>query len=162
MESAVRVSNPFERSPVDLGLVATRTRISVTTRRALRYRHQPLTIGVPRQLRQLAAYVATNEPDRLWNHAERFAAWVRLLTGHLNAGEHMAAPVRLRGSACPACRTRQVVLDGPDGPVMVPAIVVDFHDGYVRAAQCLACAGTWFRGVQLEELAVLLGCPSVA
>ena len=154
--------NAFDRAPCDLGLLSIRISIVVSTRTSLLSRRLTPAETVPGMVRQLAAHVVTHEPERLAAHIERFSEWARLLTSHLATERHVSA-VHLRSSSCPKCSARQSVTVGPDGTLVVmPVLLIDFRDGYVRAATCLACRHAWFRGVELEQLASLLGCPAVA
>ena len=45
---------------------------------------------------------------------------------------------------------------------MAPPLVIDFRDGAVRAAECTACAAVWWRGPDLEALALELAGPKVS
>lgn len=150
-----------ERSPADLALMEIRGIIRDTTRmelekRAVKTRYT--THGRPadfnqNEIRSLASRViADSEPDLEW-WEYRFAQWARLLQTYLHAHEHQPKSVRLRNSPCPACRTRQITIESDNGPIVVPAILIDFRDGMVRAAECTACGATWFRGPDLEALA---------
>jgi hypothetical protein len=156
-----------ERSPADLDLMEIRSIIRGTTRHELERLGCKTARGkngerVPfdqKEMRSLASLVIAKEPDELWWWTYRFESWGRLLEGHLQAVERKAKPMRLRNSACPACSAKQVTIEGEDGPIVVPALVVDFtSDGYARACECLACGHAWFRGEQMEELASDLGC----
>lgn len=171
-----RGSKPLrERSIADLDLMEIRALIRDTTRRELELRNvhtAQLANGRSREfdtkeLRHLASLVIKEGRSRLagagvdlpdlefWRY--RFEQWGRLLETYLNAAEREARPVRLRNSACPECGARQVVLD-PDGErTVAPALVIDFRDGYVRAAECSQCGAAWFRGPDLEALADALG-----
>jgi hypothetical protein len=155
----VRTGSAAERSPVDLNLLEVRSLIRNTTQRAIRTRQQIPRPGVPAQLRQLASLVVGEAPDRHWWWAYRFPSWARLLRTYLDLSERTPMPVRLRGSACPSCGTRQVSTESDDGLVIVPALVIDFRQGFVRAAECAACHAHWWRGAELEALAVALGMP---
>jgi hypothetical protein len=161
MESAVRVSNAAERSPVDLNLVELRSLIRHTVSRELHARRVKPRADVPAQLSQLAAHVVTYSADELWWWDYRFTSWASMLTLFLSVNDHVPTARRLRNSPCPACRVRQVTIESDDGPVVVPTLVVDFRDGYVQAARCSSCSATWWRGADLESLAALLGCVSV-
>jgi hypothetical protein len=158
-ESAVRTSNAAERSPVDLALVELRYAIRVTTRLALSDRRQRLNPrGVAAQIRQLAAVTVTHEPSSIGAWSLRFDTWARLLAKLLAAGDHVPASVRLRNSPCPACGAHSVIIASEDGPIVAPPIMIDFREGLVRAAQCSECGAMWWRGDELERLAVLLDC----
>ncbi len=108
---------------------------------------------VPAQMRQLAAFIATNEPANVDLWIDKLERWARLLGVRLNALEHQPKPVYLRNMPCPTCKTRQVTVERDGDKVVVPAIVIDFREGYVRAAECQACGDAWFRGPDLEALA---------
>jgi hypothetical protein len=163
---AGRGSKPLrERSIADLDLMEIRSIIRDTTRhelerlgeKTLRNADGSKVAFHPNEMRRFASLALEKEPDRAdwWQY--RFEAWGRLLTTYLRNAEHQARPVYLRNSACPTCRTRQVTIDRDGEPTVVPALVIDFRDGYVRAAQCQACDTTWFRGPDLEQLAADLG-----
>lgn len=161
-----RGSKPLrERSPADLDLMEIRSIIRDTTRHELerlgvrtkRAKSGELPPFHPEELSRLANEAIRAEPEQLWWWQYRFAQWARLLETYLHAVEHQARPVRLRNSPCPTCGTRQVTIDQDGENVVVPALLVDFRDGYVRAAECSACGETWWRGPDLERLAVDLG-----
>jgi hypothetical protein len=155
-----------ERSPADLDLMEIRCLIRDTVRHELalrgrRVRHHtdecPRPFNADDELRGLASLVLQKNPDEIWWWEYRFASWARLLEAYLQAAERKQKPVYLRNSPCPTCRTRQVVVDREGERVVVPAIVVEFRDGYVRAAHCQACGDTRWRGPDLEKLAADLG-----
>jgi len=144
-----------ERSPLDVTLMEIRGTIADTTRHELNQRR----LGrrdhdrVPAMIRTLAAYIVGHQPDQLWWFEYRFASWARVLGTYLQAYERQPNAVHLRNTPCPTCGCRQVIDD--DGMVH-PAIVIDFRDDLVRAAQCRHCGALWWRGPQLEQLAALL------
>lgn len=147
-----------ERSPADLDLMEIRSIIRHTVAHELAERDPGLTPdGVPAQIRRLASVVAATDPDSIWWWEYRFASWARLLGTYLRALEHTPKPTRLRNTPCPLCHTRQMRIDQDGDAIVVPPLVVDFRDGYVRAARCEACSATWFRGAELLELAQLVG-----
>lgn len=154
-EPAGRAGPLDTRNLIDLNLVAVRGLITRTTKTALHRRGLiPTDHTTPGLLRLLANHVVRVEPDDCWWWAYRFSSWARLLSSYLSQIDHVPRPVRLRNTPCPECKAGWVVLESEDGPVVVPPILIDFHkDGYVRAAQCTACAYIWWRGVQLEQLA---------
>jgi hypothetical protein len=154
-----------ERSIADLELMEIRALIRDTTRRLLEQR------GVrtgqhangravdfdPDEMRALASKVtAENATQHEW-WQYRFEQWGRLLETYLHAAERQARPVRLRNAPCPDCGTRQVTVDVDGEQVVAPPIVIDFRDGYIRAAECSACGAAWFRGPDLQALADALG-----
>jgi hypothetical protein len=147
-----------ERSPLDLDLLEITAQIHETVSNELQTRgllRAQRTSSTEPRLRRLAAHVIGHEPGRLWWWEHLFASWSRLLARCLNVGEHQPAPVRLRNSPCPVCGTRQVTVDTDDGPRIVPALVIEFNRGLVRAAECGQCGTQWGRGL-LEQLADLL------
>jgi hypothetical protein len=154
-----------ERSPADLDLMEIRSIIKHTTRvelgkRGVHPARDPLGQPVdfqPAELRRLAS-LATQNPDDVWWWEYRFGQWSRLLETYLRAVERQAKPVRLR-AACPLCKTRQMTIDVDGEAMVVSPLLIDFHDGWIRAATCQACLATWFRGDQLGELAGLLDTP---
>lgn len=149
-----------ERSPADLDLMEIMSIIRETVRTELAERDtDPLPATVPGQIRRLASVVIRADPDHGWWWEYRFAQWARVLETYLHNAEHTPKMTRLRNSACPSCAARQMTIEGEDGPVVVPVLVVDFTaDGLVRACECMACGRAWFRGVQMEMLAAELGC----
>jgi len=151
-----------ERNVMDLNLMQVRSIIADTTLREVHRRHLQVRPTVPGQLRQLAAHVVGNEPDELWWWEYRFASWARQLAHYLGAGERQASPIRLRNSSCPECQATTVLVEADDGPVVAPPLVIDFRDGYVRAAECTACGQTWFRGEELHALAAQIGALQAA
>lgn len=152
-------SSPLrERSPLDVDLMEVRGIIRDTVRHELAERdRQPIPADVPAQLRRLASIVLRDDPDNLWWWEYRFQQWGRLLETYLRAAEHTARPTRLRNTPCPLCRVKQIRVETESGDKqLVPPIVVDFRDGYIRAARCEACSASWFRGDELHELARLV------
>lgn len=153
-----------ERGLVDLDLMEACALIRETTRAELAKRHiHPRAIGIhldrpvpfkAAEFRTLAAAVLP-EVDDLWWWEYRFASWARWLANYLRI-EHSPRKVRLRNAPCPECRTTYVVVEGDDGPVVAGPILIDFSNGYVRAAQCTGCGHLWWRGEDLERLAKLL------
>ena len=158
-----------ERSPADCDLMEIMALIRGTTRHELGQwapeRRVPRV--VPSQIRRLASVVVARDSEHLWWWTYRIEQWARLLETYLHAVEHAPKPTRLRGTPCPLCKTRYVTLEAENGErVQARPIVVDYRDGYVRAARCEACTATWFRGAELEALARLVGArpdtPTVA
>lgn len=157
-----------ERSPADLDLMEIRAIIRDTTRHELAQRGWKPIHGddpfKPEEIRELGRRVTQTTPADLWWWEYRFDQWGRLLETYLRAVEHHRPQIRLRNVSCPLCRTRWVRV-GEDGQLIQPGrpvegdvyrvspLVVDFRDGYVRAARCDACGATWFRGDQLHQLA---------
>lgn len=143
-----------ERSPADLDLMETMLTIRESMAWQLPGRGIVPRGGVPTQMRQLAAHVATNEPQHVAWWTYRFAQWSRMLARYLRAVETGPKPVRLRNAPCPECGTRQITLPTDDGPKVVPPILIDFTEaGWIRAATCSACMATWWRGEDLHRLA---------
>jgi len=154
---SVRMGSSSERSPLDVTLMEMRSTIAETTRREAQLRHIEINAEFdPKLMRTVAAYVIGHEPDQCWWYEYRFSSWARALGAYLHAYEHTPKDVRLRNAPCPDCGTRQVIKDEGEGPVYVGAILIDFHDGNVRAAQCCHCGKIWWRGPDLEQLAALL------
>lgn len=145
-----------ERNVMDLNLMQVRALIRDTTARELAQRRLTSRPTVPGAIRQLAAHVISNELADLWWWEYRFSSWARQLAHYLRADAHVAS-IRLRNSPCPACGARQVLVEADDGPVVAPPLVIDFREGYVRAAECTACGQIWFRGEALHALAERLG-----
>jgi hypothetical protein len=146
-----------ERSPADLDLMETMLTIRESMAWQLPGRGiAPRSLRMIDQMRQLAAHVVSNEPQHVEWWAYRFDQWARLLGRYLRAIETGPRPVRLR-AACPMCRTRQTTIEGENGErTVVPPILIDFDNGWIRAATCIVCMTTWWRGNDLGELANLL------
>lgn len=146
-----------ERNLVDLDLVAVLALVVRYTSRTLRgWGVDPAGLPMPAALRRLASEALRHDPEHLWWWEYRMTAWASLLTALLDAGERRPGTIRLRNAACPCCATRQVTVEGDDGPVVVPPLVIDFRQGQVRAATCTACGASWWRGEDLHSLAELL------
>lgn len=142
-----------ERSPADLDLMEQMLTIRETMPYQLAGRGITPRATIPEQIRQLAAHIATHEPQHVEWWAYRLGQWARLLGTYLHAIDVGPRPVRLRNAPCPLCKTRQVTLDTDQGPVVTGPILVDFVNGWIRAATCTACTATWWRGDELNELA---------
>lgn len=156
-EQGARGGSASERNIVDLTLLEARSLICERTAAWLRARSlTPSSKGTAAQIRQLAAHVVTHDVDELWWWEYRFGSWARLLQTLLATSARKPQSVRLRNSACPQCSARQVTIESDDGPLVAPALRVDFRDGYVRAAQCSSCEAMWWRGDDLARLADLL------
>jgi hypothetical protein len=145
-----------QRSPADLDLME----LLLTIRESMAWQLPGRGItprdGIPAQIRQLAAHVTTNEPQHVAWWTYRFGQWARMLGTYLRAIDVGPKPVRLRNAPCPVCRTRQVTLETDLGEIVVPPILIDFENGWIRAATCTACSAVWWRGNELGELATLL------
>lgn len=149
-----------ERNLVDFDLMEVHSLIAAMVERELGLRDPGLLkrrTTVPSRMRALASYVVAHEPDQLWWWEYRFASWARLLSNYLHLGERRPSAVRLRNAACPHCGLRQVVVETTEGERVVPALVIEFSQGLVQAARCGGCGATWWRGVELEQLADALG-----
>lgn len=146
-------SGSVHRAPCDVDLMETRAQIADTIRAHLIDRRLRPRATVPTQARQLAAHIAGHEPDQVPSWAHRFEQWVRVLAVHLQAVQQQHSR-RIRGAACPDCGARTVTVTTAGERSVVPTIVIDFHDGYIRAAQCSACGVTLaWRGEQMWQLA---------
>lgn len=152
-----------ERSPADLDLIEImsiiRTTITLELDKRAKPQDRPLPATVADRCRRLASIATRDDTDSLWWWEYRYSQWARLLETYLHATEHAPKPTRLRNTACPLCQTRQMTIDQDGENIVVPPLVVDYRDGYVRAARCEACGATWFRGAELAELARLVGAP---
>lgn len=157
---AMRQSNAGERLPIDVTLMEIRSVIAETTRAELAQRRihpRGLRLGFTppfevNEIRQLASTLLA-QPDLADEFERRFSSWARMLATYLQAYDRTPHAVTLRNSPCPSCGIAQVIVDDD---LVQPAILIDFHDGKVRAAQCRACGALWWRGPQLEQLAALL------
>lgn len=141
------------RSPADLDLMETVLTIRESMAWQLTGRNIKPRPGMTAQFRQLAAHIITHEPQHIHWWTYRFEQWARLLSVYLHAVETERRPIRLRGLPCPKCAAKQVLIDTDQGEIVAPPIVIDFVNGAVRAAQCTACAYTWWRGQDLWDLA---------
>lgn len=146
------------RSPADLDLMEMMLTIREVIGLQLDGRRITAKATVPLQMRQLAAHVVTHEPEHVAWWEYRFASWARQLGVYLKAVETGPKPVRLR-CACPLCKTRQITIEENGEEKVVPPILIDFVNGWIRAATCLACTAVWWRGNELGELAALLDTP---
>jgi hypothetical protein len=154
-----------ERSVADLNLIEIRATIRDMTRHHLAKRGvrtkqggtgRPVEFDQA-EIRRLASLVTAEPAEKLAEWAHLFGQWARALENYLQATEHQVRPVRLRNSACPTCRTKQCTIVQDGERIVVPALVIDFRDGHVRAATCTACGDAWFRGEDMEWLALVLG-----
>lgn len=154
-----------ERSPADLDLMEIRSLIRDTTRGELEKRGtktlmdksgRQATFKAAVEIRGLASKVTADPDEDLSWWEYRFASWARLLSNYLRAAEHAPRSVRLRNAPCPVCRIKQVTIEQGGEMVVAPPILIDFRDGMVRAATCDACSASWFRGPDLERLALEL------
>lgn len=142
-----------ERSPADLDLMETMLTIRESMSWQLTGRGITPKPGMQAQMRQLAAHVVTNEPQHVQWWTYRFEQWERVLAVYLRAIDTGPRPVRLRNSSCPKCHVAQVTVETDSGPIVAPALVIDFVNGWIRAAECTACGASWFRGDDLGQLA---------
>jgi hypothetical protein len=147
------------RSPADLDLMEIMATVREVIALQLDGRKIHARTTVPEQVRQLAAHVVGHEPQHVAWWEFRFAQWARLLGVYLQAVDTGPKPIRLR-TPCPLCKTRQVTIESDNGPVVVPPILVDFENGWIRAATCTACTAVWWRGDDLNALADLLDTPT--
>jgi hypothetical protein len=148
-----RTSSINTRTPIDIDLMEWRATIRDTVTVELGKRRIDPRATVPQQIRQLAAAVVTDpDTDIAW-WTYRFESWARTLATYVQAAQTQPRPIRLRGTACPECAAKQVIIESELGPVVAPPLLIDFREGYVRAAQCSACGHAWFRGEELEALA---------
>jgi hypothetical protein len=155
-----------ERSVADLNLLEIRAQIVEAVRAGCeahgeRTKRDKKT-GQPAPFRQeevsrYASLMVAKEPDQIEFVAFRIASWCRALETYLNAAEHEVRDVRLRNSPCPTCGTGQVTIDQGGDVLVVPALLIKFHNGLVQGAVCEACGDVWWRGDDLERLATLLG-----
>lgn len=156
-------SSPLrERSPADLDLMETMLTIRESMSWQLKGRQLTPRPTLPEQMRQLASHIAGHEPQHIEWWTYRFEQWSRLLATHLRAMERAPKPVRLRNAPCPVCRTKQLTIEEDGENKVVPPLLIDFVDGHIRAAQCIACMSTWWRGAELNELADLINTPNLA
>lgn len=140
------------RSPADLALMETMADIREAVSLQIQGRGEKPTGTVPAQIRHLASLVLPNAAHVEW-WTYRFQQWQRILETYLRAVEQQPKPVRLRGVACEDCGAThmQVKVDGE--VQIVGAIMIDFREGYVRAATCGLCGWTKWRGDEMTEWA---------
>lgn len=147
-------SSPLaQRSPADLDLMEQMLTIRETMPYQLAGRGLIPRSTIPGQIRQLAAHIVSHEPQHVDWWAYRFGQWVRLLGTYLRAIDNGPRPVRLRNAPCPECGATSVTVDTDQGPVVTGPILVDFVNGWIRAATCTACGYTKWRGQDLWDLA---------
>lgn len=148
-------SGSVHRTPCDVDLMETRSMIAETIRVNLKQRGTHPKQTVPAQMRQLASLIAGREPEHVEWWTFRFEQWGRVLAVYLQAVVSQPKPRRIRGVACPECQIRTVVVENESGERMsVPPIVIDFRDGYMRAAECTGCGATLaWRGEEMWQLA---------
>lgn len=141
------------RSPADLDLME----IVLTIRESMAWQLPGRGVtpkpSIPEQMRQLASYVVAHEPQHVDWWTYRFAQWARLLAVYLHAVEMGPRAVRLRHLPCPKCAATSTKVETEQGEVIAPPIMVDFVDGWIRAAQCSECGFAWWRGQDLWDLA---------
>lgn len=114
--------------------------------------------ALPESLRALAsAVIAAVDDDLTGWWVYRIRSWARQIDHVLRLTEQ-PQPRRIRDTRCPTCQATHVTLiAGVDGTERVPALLIDFADGMIRAASCSACGSTWFRGDALLALTDQLG-----
>lgn len=144
-----------ERSPADLDLMETMLQVREAVAAEFKARRLAPRDGAKAQIRQITTHFVTeNDAQTIgwWTH--RFAQWTRIIESQLDMLDRAPKPVHLRDSACPRCETRQVVIrDDQTGERKVwPALRIDFVDETIRAAYCLHCGASWFRGSDLYAL----------
>lgn len=146
-----------ERSVGDLALLETLAAIRETVHDELRRTHhvRPDSVGdTPACIRRHTSLTVAKQPARIATWTRRWQSWERVLRTHLNAVEG-PRPVHLRNTPCPTCGASQVTVELFGELRVVPAILIDFAGGLVRAAVCQACGDTWWRG-HLARLAELI------
>jgi hypothetical protein len=153
-EQQERSANQTYRTPCDLDLMEIMADIRESVDYNIAMRGEKPTGSVPDQIRHLASLV-TQKPEHisLWDY--KFGQWARTLSTYLQAVQAQPHPRRIRGVACPECQIRTVLIEDSTGQMVnVPPIVIDFHDGMIRAAECTGCGQTLaFRGEEMWQLA---------
>lgn len=146
-----------ERSPADLNLMETMADIREAVKLQLEGRNVRPEGDAPAQMRRLAStLIRIGNPEHIAWWTFRFEQWARVLATYLQAVDRAPRPVRLRNAPCPLCRTRQVVVVEDGERKVYPPILIDFENGWIRAARCTACGQAWFRGNDLGQLADML------
>jgi hypothetical protein len=151
-------SVPSSRLPFDVDVRDLRADIADTVVDALRSYELAARKDLPADLRQLAAHIASLADLDLaawWQY--RVKSWCRMASNAL-ALDIKSQPRRIRDTDCPSCGASHVTLDGAEGPERHPALLIDFHDGMVRAAECGVCGqqwGRWMMNDLAEHLAMM-------
>lgn len=140
------------RTPCDIDLMEIMSQVRESVDFNTAKRGNKPTGTVPQQIRHLASLIVTNEPGHVPLWADKFWAWTRALEKYLQAVQTEPKPRRLRGMSCPECQISRVVHEIDGERVSNPPLIVDFRDGYMRAAYCEGCGATWFRGEQMLDL----------
>ena len=149
------------RTPISVDCLDLRTDIHTTVLDALHGhdqhpRRNGIAIDIPASIRHLASIViATNDDDLTHWWTWRITHWSQKIIITLGV-ERPPQPRRIRDTPCPLCHATHITLKGADGPQRVPALLIDFADGLIRAAECGACSAAWFRGDPLLDLGVAL------
>lgn len=104
-------------------------------------------------LRQVASkltVIGDDDQSDWWvDECRHWAARIRLMISN-----NPDRPWNLHGLPCPDCGAKTVPDVTADGSaVRVPAVVVEWARGYVRAVTCRSCDAVWLRGAELEDLA---------
>lgn len=153
MENTGSTGGSRYRAPLNIDALQLAGDIEDTTLDALAGHDVKPRGTFPESLRALASTVVTVGDDDLtswWVY--RIRSWARQVDHVLRLTEE-PQPRRIRDTRCPTCAATHVTLtDGIDGSERVPALLIDFADGLIRAASCSACGSTWFRGDALLAL----------
>jgi RNase P subunit RPR2 len=120
---------------------------------------------VPGNLRAIAADLPNSTSD---SKQDQITWWVKSLHKWINAAKielhtDPDLPRNLRGTQCPDCGADTVTTGEGTDKVRTSALTVvwtctpgDQHkvtaDWTIRAIECRACQGTWFRGTDLDAL----------
>lgn len=144
------------RPPLDVACVSLLIEISDAVRDGCRGFDIKRRFDTAADLRQLASRL-TREQD----NTDEIAWWVEALRGwcsriRATISSDPDRSWRLHGIPCPDCSTRYVHEWDDGQKLRRPAIHVIWSNGLVRAIQCNACAATWYRGTDLDDLCARL------
>lgn len=153
LENSTHSSGSKYRTPLNIDALQLASDIRDTTTDALDGHGQKPRATFPESVRALASVVvAAMDGDLTGWWVYRVRSWSRQIDHVLRLTEQ-PQPRRIRDTRCPTCQATHVtIIAGVDGTERVPALLIDFADGMIRAASCSACGSTWFRGDALLAL----------
>jgi hypothetical protein len=148
------------RSPADMDLMEIMLTIreslsdNIVGRKLAGRGYRPKNADPQRQLRELAAWIVTNEPENMAWWAFRVEQWRRVLETYLRAVETGPKAMRLR-EPCPLCDTEFLLVADPNGgddKIQVRPIVAIYRDHWFRCFKCEACTEVWWAGADIYRL----------
>lgn len=153
-------------APLDLTIAVLMQEMTRDVVRALRELGAPariqasehgLTVDTRAGLRHLpAVLLGTHDQQLVDDWVDRYRSWVTRSETALTLDGDGIDTRGIRGHACPACDADHVLRDDDGETYRDPALVVAFRDGQVLHATCRACSTGWWRGDDLDQLAVAL------